>query len=88
MEISGQVWSVITFFASWVISVIAHNMLMYRALLNTRPDVTVEQVAWSRGLFLRREKFTVIGWRYRQAAMACLAIPMFTALVAAALWWS
>ena len=86
MEISGQVWGVLAFFAAWVISVIAHGLLMYRAFLHSRPSVTMHRLAWSQWLFLRREEFTTIGWRYRQAAVACLAFPLLAFFAVSAIW--
>jgi len=80
---SSQAAIGLAFFAGWVISVIAQGLLWYRAFLHTVPSVTAQRVAWSQWIFLRREEFTPLGWRYRQAAVACWAIPFLTAVAAA-----
>ena len=84
MEISSsQAWIGLAFFAGGVISTIAQGLLWYRALLNTVPSVTMQRVAWRQWIFLRREEFTARGWRYRQAAVACWAIPFVSAAATA-----
>ena len=73
----------LAFAAGWVISVIAQGLLWYRAFLHTLPGLTIQRVAWSQWIFLPREDFTPRGWRYRQAAVACWAIPFVSAAATA-----
>jgi hypothetical protein len=80
---SSQAAIFLAFGAGWVISIIAQGLLWYRAFLHTVPSVTIHRVAWSQWLFLRREEFTPLGWRYRQAAVACWGIPFATGIATA-----
>ena len=82
MENSNQIWAMLAVVVAWVISFIVQQLLLYRAFLHAAPSVTMRRVAWTHWIFLRRDEFTATGWRYRQAALACWAVPLVTFFVA------